>query len=74
MDTVIIPQTYNEWHHCITVICNQPLTPKYIEERIHALSNPRDFKTQQFVKLYGEEQRIKTLEWFKQAKSQSAIS
>ena len=35
--------------------------------RIKNLNSPKDHMTQQFVKLYGEQQRIKTLEWFEQA-------
>ncbi|WP_265339978.1 hypothetical protein [Photobacterium angustum] len=42
MNTAIIPQTYQEWHHCITVICQQPLTLSYVEERITALNSSKD--------------------------------
>lgn len=62
-----IPKNYEEWRHCITVICAQELTAPYIEMRIKNLNSPKDHMTQQFVKLYGEQQRIKTLEWFEQA-------
>lgn len=64
-----IPQNYQEWHHCITVICQQELTQPYIEMRIKKLNTPNDHMTQQFVKLYGDSQRLKTLEWFEQAQS-----
>ena len=67
MSTSAIPQTYEEWHHCITVICRQELTLPYIEKRIKSLSSPNDHMTQKFVELYGEQQRLKTLQWFKQA-------
>lgn len=67
MDTDIIPQSYEDWHHCITVICQQELTKAYIEARINALSSSNDYATQKFVQLYGEQQRIKTLQWFKHA-------
>lgn len=65
----LIPETYEQWHHCITVLCKQSLTPAYVDERIKALNNSNDYSTQQFVKLYGEQQRIKTLQWFEQSKS-----
>lgn len=68
MNTAIIPQTYQEWHHCITVICQQPLTLSYVEERITALNSSKDYMTKKFVQLYGESQRQKTLQWFEQAK------
>ena len=31
-----IPQTYDEWEHCITVKCGIPLTPAYVAGRITA--------------------------------------
>lgn len=63
-----IPQTYEEWRHCITVICQQPFSKPYIEERIKALNSPTDHMTKKFVQLYGEAQRLKTIEWFERAK------
>lgn len=69
METAIIPQTYEEWHHCITVVCDQELTLPFIQQRIAALNALTDYKTKRFVELYGDEQRIKTLQWFEQAKS-----
>ena len=70
MDTAIIPSTYEEWRHCITVICQQPLTLAYVESRIKALNMPNDHMTDKYVQLYGEQQRIKTLQWFEQAKKE----
>lgn len=68
MTAVIIPQTYEEWHHCITVDCEEQLTLTYIEARIKALNSPSDYMTKKFVELYGDHQRIKTLGWLEQAK------
>ncbi|MBM4225471.1 MAG: hypothetical protein FJ167_11990 [Gammaproteobacteria bacterium] len=62
-----IPQTYDEWRHCVTVYCRQPITGPYIEERLEALSSVTDYMTVKFVDLYGEAQRLKTIEWFKKA-------
>lgn len=67
MATFKIPQTYEEWRHCITVICGQPLTGPYIATRITALNTAEDHMTARFVSLYGEPQRIKTLAWFERA-------
>lgn len=63
-----IPESYEEWHHCITVICRQPLSKSYIESRIKALNDAKDHVTERFVELYGDAQRVRTLEWFEQAK------
>lgn len=70
MTSFQIPQTYDEWRHCITVICRQPLTRSYIARRIEVLDSGTDHITARFVELYGEPQRLKTLEWFKKAQSE----
>lgn len=67
--TPIIPYNYETWHHCITVECNIKLTTKYIEERIQALQNSNDFRTKQFIHLYGNEHRENVLSWFKHARN-----
>ncbi|WP_086933876.1 hypothetical protein [Agarilytica rhodophyticola] len=63
----IIPETYEQWRHCIIVECGLELTPKYISERISALQDDRDYYTQQFVKLYGRQYLQQVLAWFMQA-------
>ncbi|WP_020209956.1 hypothetical protein [Gilvimarinus chinensis] len=70
MTDSIVPQTYEQWRHCITEICQIPLTAEYIEKRLQSLNNPNDHTTAQFVQLYGEKQRIHTLQWFEQAKAE----
>lgn len=68
MYTDIIPKSYEEWRHCITVVCQQELTLPYIDMRLKALNSSSDYMTQKFVELYGEQQRVKTLGWFEKAK------
>ena len=68
MQDGFIPRNYEEWRHCITVLCRQPLTQPYIDERIAALNNFKDHMTTKFVELYGEPQRVQTLQWFERAK------
>lgn len=68
MTDSIIPKTYEEWRHCITVHCGLELTPEYINERIAALSDEKDFSTKQFTRKYGREYLDQTLSWFKQAR------
>lgn len=68
MSLAPIPESYEQWHHCIKVICRQPLSLPYIESRIQALSSDSDYMTRKFVELYGNQQRLKTLQWFEQAK------
>ena len=69
MEKSIIPQNYDEWHHCIVVDCGLQLTETYIAERISSLQNPEDYYTQQFVKLYGQQHLENVLSWFVQAQN-----
>lgn len=71
MELSIIPQTYEQWRHCIVVECGLELTPAFISERISALQNDSEHYTQQFVKLYGQEHRHKVLGWFIEAQETS---
>ncbi|MEM9330742.1 MAG: hypothetical protein AAGA53_05420 [Pseudomonadota bacterium] len=63
----IIPRTYKEWEHCITVECGIPLSAEYIADRIQALENMRDDKTQRFIKRWGEAHHAQVLSWFREA-------
>ncbi len=65
-------RNYEEWKHCITVKCKIPLTADYVEKRIAALSNTQDRTTARFIALYGDEHRLRTIEWFKQARAEVA--
>lgn len=67
MENAIIPHDYDTWHHCIKVDCGLALTPGYIQERITSLQNKKDFRTQQFVRLYGQQHRLNVLSWFQRA-------
>lgn len=63
----LIPQTYEEWEHCITVKCGIPLTPEYVAERIKARGDANDFHTLKFIDRWGKMHHARTLAWFKQA-------
>ena len=67
MKNSIVPETYEEWRHCITVECGLELTPDFISKRITSLQNDKDHYTQQFVKLYGQQHLQQVLGWFRQA-------
>jgi len=68
MQSSLIPQTYEEWRHCITVDCGLKLTPSFIEQRISALQNNNEHYTQQFVRKYGQQHHQRVLSWFMQAR------
>jgi hypothetical protein len=63
----MIPQTYEEWRHCIEVDCGLSLTPAFIAERLAELSQPDHERTRQYVRLYGEPHRQRVIGWFEQA-------
>ena len=60
-------KTYEDWKHCITVLCRIPLTSAYVEERIAALRNPADYGTQKFLATWGEPHLERVIGWFEQA-------
>ena len=63
----MIPTDYQSWHHCITVDCGIALTASFIQQRLTALNNLSDFRTQQFIRLYGKSHHQQVLNWFQQA-------
>lgn len=60
-------KTYDDWKHCITVLCDIPLTRTYVEERLAALRDPTDHRTQKFVAAWGEAHLACVIGWFEQA-------
>ena len=69
-DLLVKLTNYEEWKHCITVMCGIPLTSEYIDKRIMELNDLNDFRTTQFVQTWGEPHREQTLKWFEQAKTE----
>lgn len=62
-----IPDSYLAWRHCIEIICKQPISGAYVQERIDELESINHYKTRQFVEFYGDAHRQKVIDWFKQA-------
>lgn len=61
-----IPQTFYEWHQCITKDYGIELTPEFIEQRLKILENNTHAETIRFIELYGEEHLYMTISWFKE--------
>lgn len=68
----MIPDSYSAWRHCIEVDCGLPLTAAFIHERLEALGDPRDFRTEQFVRHYGAAHLARVQAWFAQAQRELA--
>jgi len=64
----IIPASYEDWKHCITVLCGIPLTRSYVEARIAALGDPRNYATQRFAEVWGQAQLDRVRGWFADAR------
>ncbi|MEM9670635.1 MAG: hypothetical protein AAF950_17095 [Pseudomonadota bacterium] len=64
-----MPQTFEEWEHCITVKCGISLTAEFVLGRINALEDRTDIRTRKFIDYWGENHHLQTLEWFRQAAS-----
>lgn len=60
----MIPQSFEEWQHCITVKCGIALTESYCRKRIEALENTKAYETEKFTALYGDDYRQQVLGWF----------
>ena len=63
-------KSYDDWTHCITVLCGIPLTAPYIEERLTALRDPTNYTTQKFVAMWGEQHRLRVIGWFERAQQE----
>ena len=66
------PRTYEEWHHCITVDCDIPLTQAFITERLNVWRNAEAQETKRFVDLYGEPYLSEVIGWFERAAKETA--
>lgn len=60
--------SYEDWKHCITVLCGIPLTPEFVERRLADLRDGTSHGTRQFVKSWGEAHLRRTVGWFERAK------
>lgn len=61
-----IPQTYDQWRHCIEHHCGIPLTAEFAQKRIKELENPKSEHTKRFIESYGPQHHERVLSWFRQ--------
>ncbi|MCY4230219.1 MAG: hypothetical protein OXF26_04910 [Alphaproteobacteria bacterium] len=60
-------KSYEDWKHCITVLCSIPLTPAFVKQRLAALRDPADHGTQKFIATWGEAHLARVIVWFEKA-------
>ncbi|MFT3719735.1 hypothetical protein [Pseudorhodoferax sp.] len=63
----LIPKTYDQWHHCITVECGLALTRTFIAQRLAVWRNAQSEETLRFRRLYGDQHWKSVMAWFEQA-------
>ncbi|WP_312453629.1 hypothetical protein [Comamonas sp.] len=63
----MIPRTYAQWRHCITVECGIPLSADFIAQRLAVWRNPGLEETQRFRRLYGDAHWQAVQRWLVQA-------
>lgn len=68
MTSPVIPETYEQWHHCITVECGIALTRAFAEERLAALSASVGEEGRRFAQLYGEAHLQRVRAWFEETR------
>ncbi len=62
-----IPETYEHWHHCITVECGIPLTSDYVAQRLEVWPDESAEETRRFRGLYGDGHWRSVIGWFERA-------
>ncbi len=70
MNTPVIPQTYEQWRHCITVECGIALTRAFAQERLEVWNNTAHDEVRRFEQLHGTAHRERVRLWFAQALKQ----
>lgn len=74
MSDDLIPNSYQQWRHCIEVRCGIKLTPSFIDKRLKELQDGNHVRTKEFAKLYGAQQLKRTITWFRQASGDQSKS
>ena len=63
-----VPETYEQWHHCITVECGIELTGDYIAQRLKIWRDEKADETNRFRQIYGDTHWRAVIAWFERAK------
>ena len=65
-----IPGTYEQWHHCITIECEIPLTSDFVAQRLQSWRNENAQETTRFRRLYGDSHWRTVIGWFERAEAE----
>jgi hypothetical protein len=70
----MIPQTYEQWHHCITVECGITLTPDFVSQRLTVWRNEQSEETRRFRRCYGDEHWSTVCGWFERTANELGMA
>ncbi|MGC4234801.1 MAG: hypothetical protein QM594_17610 [Niabella sp.] len=59
----MIPQTFEQWQHCIVHDCRMPLTKDFARSRLAIYKESNHPETKKFVQLYGTQHLQNIIEW-----------
>ena len=62
----MIPQTFDEWKHCIINDCKINLTKEFALQRLEVYKDKNHSETKKFVSLYGEQHLNNVILWYSQ--------
>lgn len=62
----MIPQTFEQWKHCIVNDCKINLTKEFAQQRLAVYQYKTNDEAQKFVLLYGEQHLQNIIRWLKQ--------
>jgi hypothetical protein len=60
----VVPQTYEQWAHCIVHACGMPLTPEFARARLESLTRAHGEEAERFAALHGRDQRARVTAWY----------
>lgn len=61
----MVPQTFDEWHFCITQKCKIELSKQYKIERLTILTDHNHHETKRMIELYGKSHLDNLISWYK---------
>ncbi len=59
----MIPQTFEQWQHCIVHECGIPLTKDFAKSRLDIYKESNHPETKKFVQLYGAQHLQNIIGW-----------
>jgi len=62
----MIPQTFEQWMHCIANDCKINPTTDFAQQRLTVYQDKHNVETQKFITLYGEQHLNNIIQWLQQ--------